>query len=305
MQVGAGPKGRDQAPRKGRGIHLQPYLFVLPALSLFCVFTLLPMFIGFGLSFVDWNGFNTPSWVGLTNFANGFRDADFWQGVEHNAIFAAFTVAGKISLALLLAVLINRRMPARAAIRTLLFLPVILSPVILGLVWQFLIYDYQTGMLSTTLGNLGLARWQHVWLGTDTALAALIAVDIWRWFGFHLVIYLAALQGIPDDLYEAARLDGANRWNLFWRITLPLLQPVTAVNIVLATLGGFNIFDLVYVMTKGGPFNATNVAVMDIYTQAFQYNQFSYASALSIILFGMVTALALLILRLLRTERYF
>jgi ABC-type sugar transport system permease subunit len=295
---------RTTRPRRG-GIHLQPYLFVLPALLIFFVFTLLPVFIGFGLSFVNWNGFNSPAWVGWTNFANAFHDADFWQGVKHNAIFAIFTVVGKISLALGLAVLLNRRMPARTAIRTLFFLPVILSPIILGLVWQFLVYDYQIGMLNTTLSNLGLGRWQHVWLGTDTGLAALIVVDIWRWFGFHLVIYLAALQGIPADLYEAARIDGASPWSLFWRITLPLLRPVTAINVILATLGGFNLFDLVYIMTKGGPFNATNVAVMDIYTQAFQYNQFSYAAALSIILFGMVTALALVLLRLLRTERYF
>jgi ABC-type sugar transport system permease subunit len=140
---------------------------------------------------------------------------------------------------------------------------------------------------------------------TSLALGALIVVDIWKWFGFHMVINLAGLQSIPAELYESARMDGANGWDCFWRITLPLLQPVTLINVTLATLGAFNVFDLVYVMTTGGPANSTNVAMMEIYTQAFQFYRFGYAAAMSFVLLALVSIIALVVLRALRSERYF
>jgi len=180
----------------------------------------------------------------------------------------------------------------------------VLSIVVVGLIWNW-VYDYNFGLVNGILGFIGLGSLKQDWLGsTGLALGALIVVDIWKWFGFHMVINLAGLQSIPAELYEAARIDGATGWQSFWRITLPLLQPVTAINVTLATLGAFNVFDLVYVITQGGPAQATNVATLDIYTQAFQFYHFGYAAAMSFVLLALVSVVSLVLLRALRSERY-
>ena len=149
---------------------------------------------------------------------------------------------------------------------------------------------------------IGLTDFKRDWLGApETAFPAVIFVDLWKWTGFHVVIYLAGLQSIPGELYEAAALDGASRWQMLWRITLPLLKPFTAVNVVIASLGAFSVFDLIYVMTQGGPFKSTNVAIVEVYLQAFQFNQFGYAAALSVLVLLLITGLSLGLLRIFRT----
>ena len=205
-------------------------------------------------------------------------------------------------LSLVLAVLLNQRLFGRNIFRTVLFLPVILSFVAIGVIWT-LFYNFDHGILNATLRALGLRGLTQDWLGSaNTALGAVIFVDIWKWTGFHLVIYLAGLQSIPADLYEAALIDGANAWQRFWRITVPLLQPFTAINVLLASLGAFSVFDLIYVMTQGGPFNATNVAMLEIYLQAFQFNRLGYAGAMSVILLALVAAMSIVILRITKAK---
>jgi ABC-type sugar transport system permease subunit len=265
----------------------------------------LPLLVGLWLSFVSWDGLSAVRPVGFGNYANVFQDSIFWQAIVHNVIYAVGTVVGKVVLALVLAVLLNQALPGRAIFRTVLFLPVVLSFIVVGLLWSW-IYNYNFGLANGLLTTLGLQALKQDWLGnTSLALGALIVVDIWKWFGFHMVINLAGLQSIPSELYEAARIDGASGWQLFRRITIPLLQPVTMVNVTLATLGAFNVFDLVYVMTTGGPANATNVAMMEIYTQAFQFYQFGYASAMSFVLLILVSIISLGVLRVMNRERYF
>jgi len=307
MQAGAAGRERGRVrtrKRDSRRARLEPYLWVAPAVILFLIFTVAPTVVGLALSFVTWDGITAIQPAGLQNFVDAFHDGAFWQAVLHNVVYAVGTVVGKIVLALALALILNASVPARGFFRTALFMPVVLSFVIVGLIWGF-VYDFNFGLINGFLGLVGLQGLQQDWLGSGaTALAALIVVDIWKWFGFHMVIFLAGLQGIPTELYEAARIDGANKWQSFWGITLPLLKPVMAVNVLTATLGGFGVFDLVYIMTTGGPFNSTNVAALDIYTQAFQYNHFGYASALSFILFALIAVVSLALLRVLRTERY-
>src|SRR5437764_5881413 len=269
-----------------------PYVWISPALLVFGVFTLLPLAAGVALSLVTWDGIHAVRWEGLGNYVQVLQDQAFWQALVHNVIYAVGTVVGKIVIALALAVLLNRALPGRAFFRTILFMPVVMSFVVVGLIWSW-IYNYNFGLLNAILGMLGLQAWKQDWLGNASiALGALIVVDIWKWFGFHMVINLAGLQSIPNELYEAARIDGASAWQSFWHVTLPLLKPVTMINVLLATSGAFNVFDLVYVMTEGGPVNSTDVAMLHIYTQAFQFYRFGYSAAMSyilLILVGIVT----------------
>jgi ABC-type sugar transport system permease subunit len=284
---------------------IEPYLWVLPALILLAVFVLAPLIFGLYLSFQDWGGMGAMRFVGLGNYRDAFSDSTFWASVRNNAVYAVGTVTGKIVLSLALAVLLNQRLRGRSAYRVILFMPVVMSFIVIGLIWSW-IYNYQFGLLNNLLGALNLASLKHDWLGDPgLALDALIAVDIWKWYGFHMIIYLAGLQAIPAELYEAARIDGASPWQSFRRITLPLLQPITMINVSLSLMGAFNVFDLVYVMTEGGPANVTNVALLHIYVQAFQFYKFGYASALSYVLFVLVAILSFLSIRLLATERYF
>lgn len=275
---------------------LQPYLWIAPALFIFSVFTLLPVAVGLYLSCTSWNGTAVPAFNGLDNYREALHDNAYWSAIVHNMIYAVGTVAGKIVLGLGLALVMNRTLPGRAIFRTALFMPVMLSFVAIGLLWSW-IYNYDFGLLNGILEALQLGWLKQDWLGsTSFALYALIVVDIWKWFGLHMVLFLAGLQNIPDQLYEAARIDGATSWQSFWRITLPLLLPVTAFNIVLAASGAFNVFDLVYVMTQGGPVDATNVAMTDIYREAFQFYHFGYSAALSVVQLGLVTIVSLGIL---------
>ena len=280
-----------------------PYVWISPALLVFGVFTLLPLAAGVALSLVGWDGIHAARWQGLANYVQVLQDQTFWQALGHNVIYAVGTVVGKIVLALVLAVLLNRALRGRAVFRTVLFMPVVMSFVVVGLIWSW-IYNYNFGLLNAIVGALGLQAWKQDWLGNASiALGALIVVDIWKWFGFHMVINLAGLQSIPNELYEAARIDGASAWQSFWHVTLPLLKPVTMINVLLATSGAFNVFDLVYVMTEGGPVNATDVAMLHIYTQAFQFYRFGYAAAMSYILLILVGIVTLVLMRVMRQER--
>ena len=284
--------------------NIYPYVWISPALLVFGVFTLLPLAAGVALSLVTWDGIHAARWQGLANYVQVLQDQPFWQALVHNVIYAVGTVVGKIVLALVLAVLLNRALRGRAVFRTVLFMPVVMSFVVVGLIWSW-IYNYNFGLLNAIVGVLGLQAWKQDWLGNASiALGALIVVDIWKWFGFHMVINLAGLQSIPNELYEAARIDGATAWQSFWRVTLPLLKPVTMINVLLATSGAFNVFDLVYVMTEGGPVNATDVAMLHIYTQAFQFYRFGYAAAMSYILLILVGIVSLVLMRMMRQERH-
>ena len=288
-----------------RHIRLEPYVWIAPALIVFCIFSLLPLLVGVWLSFVSWDGIGAIRQVGLQNYVDALHDGKFWQSMVHNVIYALGTVVGKVGLGLLLAILLNQPLFGRAVFRTALFLPVVLSMVVVGLLWSW-IYNWDFGLANSILTDLGLGSLKQDWLGNpNLALGALMVVDIWKYFGFHMMIYLAGLQGIPSELYEAARIDGAGSRQLFLRITLPLLLPVTVINLVVATLSAFNVFDVVYVMTGGGPFMATNVAMVEIYQQAFQFGHFGYAASMSIVLFAVVSMISLIVLRVLRRERYF
>jgi raffinose/stachyose/melibiose transport system permease protein len=298
----ARPAAATSAWRRAR---LTPYLWILPAVALFLVFRLYPMAFGLYLSLNEWDGVKPMVFRGLANYRQAIlEDATFRLALWHNVVFAIGTVIGKNVIAIVLAVPLNGEMRGRTFFRTTLFMPVVMSFVVVGLLWGW-IFNYQFGLLNNLLVAVGLEDSRVDWLGNPSlALYSLIGVDVWKWYGFHLVIYLAGLQNIPLTLYEAAMIDGASSWQQFRRITLPLLRPIVVVNVTLALMGAFNVFDLIYVMTQGGPANATNVVMIHAYLQGFKFYQMGYAAAISYVLMAVVVVLSGLQIRLLRGESY-
>ena len=278
---------------------LAPYLWVLPAIVLYGLFTITPLIAGIYLSLLRWDGIEAPKFIGLRNFQRLFRDEKLAAALLHNVQYAIGTVTGKMVLALFLALLLNQALRGRGFYRTALFMPVVMSFVVVGILWTWM-YNDTFGIVNNLLRAVGLDALALDWLGNPrVALWSLIAVDIWKWYGFHMVIFLAGLQTIPAELYEAARVDGASRLRQLRSITLPLLKPVMTVNIILSLLGAMNVFDIPFVMTQGGPGDATNVLALHIYIQAFKFNRIGYGTALSYTLFVLVTVIALIQLRLL------
>ncbi len=295
---------RDSRPAERRPFDLtaHPAFWLAPAVALLGVFAYVPIALEFGLSFVAADGFAPPKWVGLANYLEAVASPDFWGALVNNLWYALATVSLKVGLALVLAVGLNQKLRGERALRTIFFLPVVLSFVAVGIVWT-LVYNYNYGAVNSTLRLLGLGAWARDWLGSpDTAFPAVILVDVWKWLGFHVVIYVAGLQSIPGDLYEAAKLDGANAWQRFRHITVPSLRSFTAINVLLASLGAFSVFDLIYVMTQGGPVRATDVVMIEVYQQAFQFNRFGYAAAMSTLLLGLIVALSVVLLRLFKED---
>ena len=296
--------GKRQPPRYYR--YLSAYLMLLPAIILLIIFVLIPILLGFYLSFHRWDGFNQPVYIGINNYIRLFqRDQIFAKAVTNTIIFAISVVSVKNVLGLGLALLVNQKIRGVIFFRTALFLPVTLSFVVIGLLWSW-IYNPSFGLLNAGLELIGLDSLIRPWLSDpSTALGSIITVDIWKWTGFHMVLYLAGLQSIPRDLYEVAIIDGANAWARLIRITLPLLAPVTFINVLLSLNGAFvRNFDLVYVMTGGGPNNATEVVLTHLVTQSFRFGKLGYASAMGFVLFAIVGVIGAVYIRIGRSGTY-
>lgn len=285
-------------PKRQRSL----YLWLAPALILYGLFKIAPLVVGIVLATLRWDGVKDPVFVGLQNFERMALDDKLIPALLNNVQYALISVSGKMLIALVIALLVHQGLRGRAFYRTALFMPVVMSFVVVSVLWTF-IYNDQFGLVNNFLRSLGLDALTAPWLGdVKTALNSLIVVDIWKWYGFHMVIFLAGLQAIPVELYEAARVDGASRWAQLFRITLPLLRPVMVINITTSLLGAFNVFDVPYIMTEGGPANATNVIALHSYIQAFKFYRLGYGAALSYAIFVLVTIIALVQLRLMLRE---
>ncbi len=280
------------ARRLGRSDGFVAAMMILPAAILFALFFLWPFFNGLWLSFHRWDGFSPPRFIGAANYLRLTKDAIFLGALKNSFIFVILSLLLKNGLGLALALLLNRVTFARAFIRASVFVPVTISFVAAGLLWSW-IYNPVFGLLNAGLDLVGLASLKRSWLGdANTALYAVIAVDVWKWLGFHAVIYLAGLQTIPSELYEAARVDGASAWRRFWHITLPLMVPVVFINSILSLSGAFvRNFDIVHVLTQGGPNHATEVVITAMVKAAFNESQMGYAAAMGYALFVLVGGL--------------
>jgi len=268
--------------------------FLFPALLLYALFVIYPVSQSIRYSFYDWNGLEPlTQWVGLENFANAFSDPLFLEAIKHNLIIIVLSLSLQIPFALAMALLLNRNFMGRGIFRVMFFAPYILSDVVTGVVWRQIYRP--NGLLDQILASIGAGGLSHEWLANpEIALYSLFFVISWRFFGFHMVLMLAGLQLIPTDLEEAAAVDGATFWQSLRHITLPLLGPTIRVSVFLSIIGALQLFDLVWVTTKGGPVNSTATMATYLVDWGFRRSQFGYASAVSVIVFGLSLVVALL-----------
>lgn len=286
------PMSPKRIAQHRRRASLAPYLWILPAILVYGIFKLVPLISGIYMALLRWDGIAEPRFIGLRNFEKILNDKPTLMVLGNNVEYAVITVVGKIALSLFLAIMLNQALRGRTFYRTSLFMPVVMSFVVIGILWRWL-FNTEFGLLNNLFEGVGLGFLAQDWLGdTNIALKSLTVVDIWKWYGFHMVIFLAGLQGIPNELYEAAKIDGASVWQQFRHITLPMLQPVMIVNVTLSLMGAFNVFDIPYVMTEGGPANSTNVMALHIYLRGFKFYRFGFSAALSYVLLTIVTLVA-------------
>jgi len=284
------------------GYKRMAYFFVLPNMLIFGIFILIPMMLNFYYGFTGGDSIlleNRPA-VGTANFAQIFACKDFfspntcaedlfWRGVWNTATFVVFQVGFMILFSLITALALNREIRGRTFFRAMFFYPVLLSPVVVALIWKWIL-QYQNGLLNAFFVSLGMEKVPFL-LNANWAQFWVIAISIWAQMGFFTLILLAGLQAIPKEMYEAASMDGANKWRTFWNVTLPLLMPTMTVVLVLALIRAVQVFDQVYVLTHGGPGTATLYIVQYIYRTAFEFRNYGMAAAASLVL-----AIVLLIL---------
>jgi multiple sugar transport system permease protein len=280
--------------RLARREALSFYILILPWLIGFLIFLAYPMLRSLYLSFTSYNLLSPPEWVGLRNFQRILADEDFWQSLKVTLFYALGSVPGGTIIALALAMVLAQKLRGVNFWRTIFFLPSILSSIAVAVLWLF-IFRPQDGLLNMVLGVFGIKG--PDWLLSEWwALPALILMSWWS-VGGQIVIYLAGLKGIPDVLYEAAEIDGATSWAKFRYVTLPMLSPTIFFNVVLAIIGALQVFDVGWVMTRGGPNKATLFYMLNLYERAFQLGQMGYASALAWILFIIIMIITLLVVR--------
>jgi ABC-type sugar transport system permease subunit len=276
--------GRTFAVKRRRYRHpVTGILMILPSYSIYCIFVFLPVLVTIFFSFTNYDMYKTMEFVGFSNYRRMFlRDTVFLISVRNTFIYAAGVIIPQIVLGLIMAVILNRKIFGQRFHRVAFYMPHVTSMVSVAMVWLW-IYDPAFGALNQILKSVGLQP--QKWLfDLNLALPSIILMSIWKLIGYNMIIYLAGLQQIPQELYEAATVDGASDWHQFFRITVPMLAPTTFFLFVIASVQSFSVFEQVNVMTQGGPMNATTTIVHQIYEQAFSQFQMGYASAMAVFL---------------------
>jgi multiple sugar transport system permease protein len=297
---------RPEPTRRRRFVSREGLLafgFLSPTLLIFSVFIIFPILFSFYLSFTQWNLFGgDPAFIGLDNYARMVDDAEFWKVFAHTGIYTVGTVPINMGLALAVAFFLNKAVVGKRFLRAAFFSPVVISAVAAAVVWRW-VFDPNLGLANYALEALGFSAVN--WSNSPTAaMVALIIVGVWKSFGVNMVLFSAGLAGIPKHYYEAAEIDGANGWQRFWHITLPLLAPTTLFVLVLSIIASFQVFDIVFVLTRGGPLGATKVLVYYLYEHAFKFFDMGYASAVAYALFAVLFVLTLVQIRAFRDRGF-
>ncbi len=286
---------------------LTPYLFIAPMIVGLLIFRIGPIIASVVISFTEWNIISDPEWIGLRNYMELFTDDTFWRVFSNTIYFVVFYVPFSMALGLLMALLVNQKLKGIAFFRGLYFMPYVTSMVAVAIAWNW-IFSRRFGLLNWGLGSLVdainavispfdlIINWDSpAWLSNyPYVLASIIIVSVWKTVGFQMMVFLAGLQGIPKTFIEAARIDGANRWQIFWRVTLPLLSPVTFFVLIISIIDAFKTFEVTFTMTQGGRLSSGSTLAYDIYQNAFQYNRMGYGSAMALVLVVMITALTII-----------
>lgn len=267
---------------KNRGV----YLFLLPGFLFFITFVIYPFFYSLKISFYDWNILGKSTFIGLQNYIKAFQDPVLGISFRNTVLYTIVTVPGRTILGLGVALLLNRSIQGKSIFRACYFLPVVTSWVVVSIVFKYLFND-QAGLVNYILRDIFHIIPHYIsWLTEPrTALGVIMILSIWKELGWSMIIFLAGLQGIPQQLYEAASIDGANGFQQLRRITLPLLRPTLAFVVTMSVIGSFQIFVQVYIVTQGGPLNQTHVVLSWMYRQSFRYLNFGYGTAISWFLF--------------------
>lgn len=284
--------------------NLTGYAFITPSLVLLTVFIIVPILMSFYLSMTKYNGFQAPQWIGVQNFANAFTDAGVQASLKNTFIFVIISVPLQLGLALVIAALLAAkfRNAFGAFVRSAMFVPVLCSATLIGAIFSFLFAPNAEAFFNSILVALGFEKIN--WLGNPkTALGTIMFVNTWKSVGYYLVIFYAGIMDISNDLYEASAIDGATKIQQFFRITVPNLRNILVMMVIVCTIWSFQIFDLAYVMTEGGPGYSTTSLVYQIYNQVFRGQNFGYGSAIAVILFLFILIINLIQRLVLREEK--
>jgi multiple sugar transport system permease protein len=279
------------------------YLFISPTLILFFIFTVFAVIYSFYLSFHEWNILEPEkTYVGLDNYLQLLGDRRFHQAVLNTILYTAFAVPLTMIAGLSIALLLNNKIRLRGLFRTLYYLPTITPLVVSAIIWKW-VYQGDYGLLNYYLMQLGIIKEPLLWLADpNLAMAAVILMSVWGGAGYQMVIYLAGLQAIPEEFYDAAKVDGASGFQRLIHVTIPLLAPTTLFLFITSIIGSFQIFTQIYIMTSGGPLNRTTTIGYYLYEKAFRHFDMGYASAMAYALFGMIFVFTLFQLRVMRRE---
>jgi raffinose/stachyose/melibiose transport system permease protein len=292
--------GRSTSGRlRHRRVQQVPWIFALPGFAAVLLFHFIPIGFGGYYAFTDWNGLTHAHWIGLQNFRDIAHNPTARGALWHTLILAFFFVVASNTIGLLLALGLNRAVKTRHILRALFFMPFAISPLAVGFIWQW-IFDYN-GALNRAFGGVGLGSWKQVWLGDPKwAIWTILVVMIWQFSGFAMVIYLAGLQAISDDVYEATLVDGASNWLRTRKVVLPLLAPAVTIAATLTLIIGLRVFDQIMALTQGGPVDATESLATQVYKQTFYSGRFGYGTAFALILTVLITAMVLTQIAILR-----
>ncbi len=252
-----------------------------PAVLLYTLFVFVPVIWSAYYGFFNWSGIGEAKYIGLDNYAEILRDPVFWRALKNNVIFVLASVFGQVPLALALAVLLHKSNWLQRFLRSAVFLPMVLSTVVIGMIWQYF-YHPQIGILNFLLDSLGLSSWKLDWLSDrDIAIYSLLPPLIWSYVGLYLIIFMSALQNIPGEIHDAAKIDGVSGARKLVAITLPIIKNTVQVAVILCISGSLKSFDLVYIMTKGGPAHATELLATYMYNSTFTTYRYGFGSAIS------------------------
>lgn len=272
--------------------------FIFPALFWFLAIVLIPIVQSVCYSFLDWNGFTEAKWVGITNYIEMFQNKLFWRGVGNALILAAGSVFIQLPLAMILALVLASGVKGERFYRTVYFVPVLVSSTILSQLW-IKVYHPRYGLLNTLLDKLHLESFKHEWLGdVNTALIAVLIPMVWQYVGYHMLLFYSAAKSVSQDIIEASKVDGANNLQISIRIVLPQIIPMIRASTIFAIIGSLKSFDLIYILTAGGPLHATEVPTYQMYTYIFTNRDYGSASAIAVFLIVECLVLTLLVQKL-------